>query len=113
MYVAVLQEKLVANKDVRQLVALLSSDEDRLPALQEYIHEHLHGAEMVGATPKSVRDVIDEKKPRVVVFAGESFLPWTVVQGMPFCDLEKSARSLLNSHSLHGALTWSSLNSAG
>lgn len=69
VFVGNVQERLVANKDVTQLVALLGSDEDRLPALQEYIHEHLHGAEMAGAAGKIGRDVVDEKKPRVVVFA--------------------------------------------
>jgi ATP-dependent RNA helicase DDX5/DBP2 len=48
-----LQEKLVANKDVTQLVALLASDEDRLPALMDYLHEHLHGAERASSSDSS------------------------------------------------------------
>jgi hypothetical protein len=39
------QERLVANKDVTQLVAMLSNPSERLPAMLDYLHEHLQGAE--------------------------------------------------------------------
>lgn len=60
----------MANKDVTQLVAMLGSDDDRMPALQEYLHEHLHGAEMANSRGH-ISNMMDEKQPRVVVFAGK------------------------------------------
>jgi ATP-dependent RNA helicase DDX5/DBP2 len=76
----------VANRDVTQLVAMLSDEGDRLPALQDYLHEHLHGAERLGgsggagSSSRQLRDahaaehpsapaVTDAAHPRVLVFA--------------------------------------------
>jgi ATP-dependent RNA helicase DDX5/DBP2 len=83
-----LQEKLVANKDVTQLVAMLGDPQDRLPALQDYLHDHLHGAELAtnsssrsnnssssrcsrGAAAENpyAQDDLPNPQPRVVVFA--------------------------------------------
>eukprot|EP00879_Flechtneria_rotunda_P018834 GHRR01019769.1.p1 GENE.GHRR01019769.1~~GHRR01019769.1.p1 ORF type:complete len:700 (+),score=221.54 GHRR01019769.1:222-2321(+) len=66
VFVGNVQDKLVANRDVTQLVAMLGSDEDRLPALMDYLHEHLHGAEMASSSSSNVADQV---QPRVVVFA--------------------------------------------
>jgi superfamily II DNA/RNA helicase len=79
-----LQEKLVANKDVTQRVAMLSNPMERLPAVLDYLHEHLHGAEhqqgsgsssggrqdrhASEAHPSAVLDA-DTTHPRVVIFA--------------------------------------------
>jgi superfamily II DNA/RNA helicase len=80
-----LQEKLVANKDVTQLVAMLGDPQDRLPALQDYLHDHLHGAELASSSSSSsssskhskfagsedpyIQDDCPNPQPRVVVFA--------------------------------------------
>jgi ATP-dependent RNA helicase DDX5/DBP2 len=87
-----LQEKLVANKDVTQLVAMLGDASDRLPALQDYLHDHLHGAELASSGSSSssssprfdsssrrgrgpaaedpyAQDDLPNPQPRVVVFA--------------------------------------------
>jgi ATP-dependent RNA helicase DDX5/DBP2 len=87
-----LQEKLVANKDVTQLVAMLGDARDRLPALQDYLHDHLHGAELASSSSSSssprfnsssssrrgrgpaaedpyAQDDMPNPQPRVVVFA--------------------------------------------
>jgi len=41
----------VANRDVTQLVAMLSRPDDRLPTVMDYLHEHLHGAERLNGAP--------------------------------------------------------------
>lgn len=77
----------MANRDVTQLVAMLSRPDDRLPAVLDYLHEHLHGAErLIGAPsfdsrsssssrdkhaaehPSAVLDA-DVTHPRVVIFS--------------------------------------------
>jgi ATP-dependent RNA helicase DDX5/DBP2 len=79
-----LQEKLVANKDVTQQVAMLSSPMQRMPTVLDYLHEHLHGAEHMQSSssssssrsrdrhasehPSAVLDA-DVTHPRVVIFA--------------------------------------------
>lgn len=87
MFPSALQDKLVANKDVTQRVAMLSNPMERLPAVLDYLHEHLHGAEHLQgsgrssnarsssgsrhaseAHPSAVLDA-DTTHPRVVIFA--------------------------------------------
>uniref|UniRef100_A0A383VGU6 RNA helicase n=1 Tax=Tetradesmus obliquus TaxID=3088 RepID=A0A383VGU6_TETOB len=96
VFVGNVQEKLVANKDVTQLVAMLGDAEDRLPALRDYLHDHLHGAELTSNNTSSsssgsssssssrrgsrggvsgtaedpyAQDDLPNPQPRVVVFA--------------------------------------------
>jgi hypothetical protein len=64
-WVYCVQERLVANKDVTQLVAMLSNPLERLPAMLDYLHEHLQGAEhMQVRADKAVRHA-DEKSVTV------------------------------------------------
>lgn len=79
------QDKLVANKDVTQHVAMLSNPAERLPTVLEYLHEHLQGAEHLGDSSSSSRASRGQDKhagqhpsavldgdvthPRVVIFA--------------------------------------------
>jgi hypothetical protein len=79
------QDRLVANRDVTQHVAMLSNPAERLPTVLEYLHEHLQGAEHLadssssskgsrshdkhaGQHPSAVLDG-DVTHPRVVIFA--------------------------------------------